>query len=195
MVAVALALAVAGGLVLAMLVVPRGDEPDPGSGVPVLVTTQTIDSPARSEVPYDVKDVIAAFRSGGVQLVVSSERRWNCPNEPFVPLPGVKWGTDGTACLRYVLRNGKFVRDTRKHAPEFPHVIAWDTSLTMPRGWTILIYGTADYAKGDAGDWESRTETSPVIGDPVRYERAENVVVAYGSASDAERIRELLDRL
>jgi hypothetical protein len=29
----------------------------------------------------------------------------------------------------------------------------------------------------------------------VRYERAENVVVAYGSASDAERIRELLDRL
>lgn len=141
------ALAVIGGGVLVVVLIPRGDELEGGAEVPVLVTTQRIESPARTEVPYDVEDVIAAFRSGGVELVVSRSRPGRCPDEPFVPLPGVKWDTDGTVCLRYVLRNGKFVRDKRKHAPESPHVVGWDTSPTMPRAWTIMIYGTADYAK------------------------------------------------
>lgn len=106
----------------------------------------------------------------------------------------MKFRRSDTACLRFVMRNGKFVRDTRKHAPEFPIAFAWDVSQ-RPRGWSIMIYRTADYAKGNAGNWESRTETSLVSGQRVRYERDENVVVAYVKASDHERIRDLLDRL
>lgn len=173
---------VAAGLLLAAVLIPRGDSPERSSAAPVLVTAETISSPRRSEVPYDVEDVRAAFKSGGVRFVASRLDQRGCLTDPSVLFPGQTF-RKGDMCFR--------------HAPELAHVIALTPSRAGRRGWMIMIYGNVGYARGDRhGDWQSRTEKTPMIrGQRFRLERAENVVVLYFEAADAGRIRELLDRL
>jgi hypothetical protein len=58
-----------------------------------------------------------------------------------------------------------------------------------------MIYGNSDYAKGPTGESESATQKNRFTDQLVRYERAENVLVAYLNAADAARIRDILDQL
>lgn len=190
---------VVAGFVLAVVLIPRGDEPELGSTVSVLVTTQTIGSAQGSEVPYDLADVRAAFKSGGVRLVTSRLDERGCPINPSIVFPGTTFQerdpitgqshvSDARLCWRL---------DTRKQARHLPHVMVLTDSRAGRQFWTVWIYGNADDARGDQhGDWRSRTETSSVLpGHLFRLERAENVVVVYSDTTEADRIRDLLDRM
>ena len=65
-------------------------------------------------MPYDVKDVRAAFKSGGVGLVTSRLDERGCPTDPSFLFPA-------EVCSTIALRN-------RKHAPELPHLIGLTAS-------------------------------------------------------------------
>jgi len=179
---------------LAVVLLPRNDEPE--SAGSTFVATHTIPPSARVEEPYDTQDVRAAFASRGITLSAHRSDKKGCPQldpSSSSPLRVKMDAVSRVACLRFVWNDGKFVVDNRRSAPEFPHVWA------EPRGrdlrWSIMIYGNSDYAKGPTGESESATQKNRFTDQLVRYERAENVLVAYLNAADAARIRDILDQL